>query len=64
MLSDCRQSPRLYAGDFDIRKRLKVSIIKTFKSLFGIMKVSRKAVFSYDDTGYGKNKKTNANRMY
>ena len=48
--TDCRQSPRLHAEDFVIRKRLKVSISKTFKSLFVIMKVSKKAVFSYDDT--------------
>ena len=63
-VSDCRQSPRLYAEDFSIRKRLKISIFKTFNSLFGIMKVSKKVVFSYDDTRYRKNQKTNANCMY
>ena len=47
-LSDCRQSPRLFAEDFSVLKRLKVSIFKTFQSLFGIIKVSKKAVLFYD----------------
>ena len=38
-------SPRIF-----LLKRLKVSIFKTFKTLFGIMKISKKAVFSYDDS--------------
>ena len=42
--SDCRQRPRLFAEDFSALKRLKVSIFKTFQSLFGIIKVSKKAV--------------------
>lgn len=54
--SDCRQSPRLFAEDFSVLKRLKVSIFKTFQSLFGIIKVSKKAVLFYDDT---RNRKSN-----
>lgn len=41
-ISDCRQSPRLFAEDFSVLKRLKVSIFKTFQSLFGIIKVSKR----------------------
>ena len=63
-LSDCRQSPRLFAGDFSVLKRLKVSIFKTFQSLFGIIKVSKKAVLFYDDTRNRKSKKANADGMY
>ncbi len=62
--SDCRQSPRLFAGDFSVLKRLKVSIFKTFQSLFGIIKVSKKAVLFYDDTRNRKSKKANADGMY
>lgn len=64
VLSDCRQSPRLFAGDFSVLKRLKVSIFKTFQSLFGIIKVSKKAVLFYDDTRNRKSKKANADGMY
>ena len=64
LLSDCRQSPRLFAGDFSVLKRLKVSIFKTFQSLFGIIKVSKKAVLFYDDTRNRKSKKANADGMY
>ena len=63
-LSDCRQSPRLFAEDFSVLKRLKVSIFKTFQSLFGIIKVSKKAVLFYDDTRNRKSKKANADGMY
>ena len=63
-LTDCRQSPRLFAGDFSVLKRLKVSIFKTFQSLFGIIKVSKKAVLFYDDTRNRKSKKANADGMY
>ena len=42
VMSDCRQSPRLFAEDFSVLKRLKVSIFKTFQPLFGIIKVSKK----------------------
>lgn len=63
-ISDCRQSPRLFAGDFSVLKRLKVSIFKTFQSLFGIIKVSKKAVLFYDDTRNRKSKKANADGMY
>lgn len=63
-VSDCRQSPRLFAGDFSVLKRLKVSIFKTFQSLFGIIKVSKKAVLFYDDTRNRKSKKANADGMY
>ena len=42
LVSDCRQSPRLFAEDFSVLKRLKVSIFKTFQPLFGIIKVSKK----------------------
>lgn len=62
--SDCRQSPRLFAEDFSVLKRLKVSIFKTFQSLFGIIKVSKKAVLFYDDTRNRKSKKANADGMY
>ena len=62
--ADCRQSPRLFAGDFSVLKRLKVSIFKTFQSLFGIIKVSKKAVLFYDDTRNRKSKKANADGMY
>ena len=61
---DCRQSPRLFAEDFSVLKRLKVSIFKTFQSLFGIIKVSKKAVLFYDDTRNRKSKKANADGMY
>ena len=64
VLADCRQSPRLFAGDFSVLKRLKVSIFKTFQSLFGIIKVSKKAVLFYDDTRNRKSKKANADGMY
>lgn len=64
ILSDCRQSPRLFAEDFSVLKRLKVSIFKTFQSLFGIIKVSKKAVLFYDDTRNRKSKKANADGMY
>lgn len=64
VLTDCRQSPRLFAGDFSVLKRLKVSIFKTFQSLFGIIKVSKKAVLFYDDTRNRKSKKANADGMY
>lgn len=64
LFSDCRQSPRLFAGDFSVLKRLKVSIFKTFQSLFGIIKVSKKAVLFYDDTRNRKSKKANADGMY
>lgn len=64
LCSDCRQSPRLFAGDFSVLKRLKVSIFKTFQSLFGIIKVSKKAVLFYDDTRNRKSKKANADGMY
>ena len=64
LLSDCRQSPRLFAEDFSVLKRLKVSIFKTFQSLFGIIKVSKKAVLFYDDTRNRKSKKANADGMY
>ena len=63
-ISDCRQSPRLFAEDFSVLKRLKVSIFKTFQSLFGIIKVSKKAVLFYDDTRNRKSKKANADGMY
>ena len=63
-VSDCRQSPRLFAEDFSVLKRLKVSIFKTFQSLFGIIKVSKKAVLFYDDTRNRKSKKANADGMY
>ena len=63
-ISDCRQSPRLFAEDFSVLKRLKVSIFKTFQSLFGIIKVSKKAVLFYDDTRNRKSKKANADCMY
>ena len=59
-----RQSPRLFAEDFSVLKRLKVSIFKTFQSLFGIIKVSKKAVLFYDDTRNRKSKKANADGMY
>ena len=62
--ADCRQSPRLFAEDFSVLKRLKVSIFKTFQSLFGIIKVSKKAVLFYDDTRNRKSKKANADGMY
>ena len=62
--SDCRQSPRLFAEDFSVLKRLKVSIFKTFQSLFGIIKVSKQAVLFYDDTRNRKSKKANADGMY
>ncbi len=62
--SDCRQSPRLFAEDFSVLKRLKVSIFKTFQSLFGIIKVSKKAVLFYDDTRNRKSEKANADGMY
>jgi hypothetical protein len=62
--TDCRQSPRLFAEDFSVLKRLKVSIFKTFQSLFGIIKVSKKAVLFYDDTRNRKSKKANADGMY
>lgn len=62
--SDCRQSPRLFAEDFSVLKRLKVSIFKTFQSIFGIIKVSKKAVLFYDDTRNRKSKKANADGMY
>lgn len=64
IVSDCRQSPRLFAEDFSVLKRLKVSIFKTFQSLFGIIKVSKKAVLFYDDTRNRKSKKANADGMY
>ena len=54
----------LFAGDFAVLKRLKVSIFKTFQPLFGIIKVSKKAVFFYDDTRNRKSKKANADCMY
>lgn len=41
IIADCRQSPRLFAEDFAVLKRLKV-IFKTFRPLFGIIKVSKK----------------------
>ena len=63
-VADCRQSPRLFAEDFSVLKRLKVSIFKTFQSLFGIIKVSKKAVLFYDDTRNRKSKKANADGMY
>ena len=63
-IADCRQSPRLFAEDFSVLKRLKVSIFKTFQSLFGIIKVSKKAVLFYDDTRNRKSKKANADGMY
>ncbi|MDY5862578.1 hypothetical protein, partial [Agathobacter sp.] len=37
---------------------------KTFQPLFGIIKVSKKAVFFYDDTRNRKSKKANADCMY
>ena len=49
---------------FSVLKRLKVSIFKTFQSLFGIIKVSKKAVLFYDDTRNRKSKKANADGMY
>lgn len=64
IFSDCRQSPRLFAEDFSVLKRLKVSIFKTFQSIFGIIKVSKKAVLFYDDTRNRKSKKANADGMY
>ena len=64
VVADCRQSPRLFAEDFSVLKRLKVSIFKTFQSLFGIIKVSKKAVLFYDDTRNRKSKKANADGMY
>ena len=64
ILSDCRQSPRLFAGDFSVLKRLKVNIFKTFQSLFGIIKISKKTVLFYDDTRNRKSKKANADGMY
>ena len=62
--SDCRQSPRQKAEDFAVLERQKVSIFKTFQPLFGIIKVSKKAVFFYDDTRNRKSKKANADCMY
>ena len=62
--ADSGQSPRLFAEDFSVLKRLKVSIFKTFQSLFGIIKVSKKAVLFYDDTRNRKSKKANADGMY
>ena len=50
--------------DFVVLKRQKVSIFKTFQPLFGIIKVSKKAVFFYDDTRNRKSKKANADCMY
>lgn len=39
-----------FCRGFFYEKRLRVSIFKTFKPLFDIMKISKKVVFSYDDS--------------
>ena len=38
--------------------------LRVSKTLFYIIKVSKKAVFFYDDTRNRKSKKANADRMY
>ena len=62
-ISDCRQSPRLFAGDFAILKMPKVCIF-AFQPLFSIIEVSKKTVFFYDNTVNRKSKNTNADGMY